>query len=333
MKLRMKLTGEEHRTLREMGVHHPNARVRMRAQGVLLLVQGCTLQQVADEFGVHINSAEHWRQRWDNSGLVGLFEGHRSGRPSKLPDDERRQLRELAKKIGGTAGTIRRHWEQLGHPHVSIDTIKRHLKKSRLRYKRCRLSLKGKRNEAAFERATGAIASLRAMAEAGQCKLLYFDESGFSPNPPVQYSWTPIGQTRSAEAGTHKERVNVLGALDVSASLYWRIQEKRTVRDDVISFLDEIASERHPVPCIVVLDNANIHRGAPMQKKRLEWQQQGLYLYYLPPYCPELNVIEILWKQAKYFWREFKRLTSEALVDEVSSLMKSYGKEFTINFA
>jgi transposase len=333
MKLQMKLTVEEHRTLREMGIHHPNARARMRAQGVLLLVQRCTLQQVADEFGVHINSVEHWRQRWDDLGLVGLFEGHRSGRAPKLPEHEQRQLRELAKATGGTAGTIRRRWEQLGHPHVSIDTIKRYLKKSRLRYKRCRLGLKGKRDEAAFERATGVIASLRAMAKTGQCQVLYFDESGFSPNPPVQYSWTPIGQTRCAEAGVHKERVNVLGALDVNASLYWRIVEKRTVRDDVIAFLDDIASKRHPAPCIVVLDNANIHRGAPMEQKRLEWQQQGLYLYYLPPYCPELNAIEILWKQAKYFWREFKRLTAEALVDEVSSIMKNYGKEFTIKFA
>lgn len=39
----------------------------------------------------------------------------------------------------------------------------------------------------AFEHAQGVMASLRAMAQAGQSDLLYFDEAGFGPNPPIQY--------------------------------------------------------------------------------------------------------------------------------------------------
>jgi transposase len=55
-------------------------------------------------------------------------------------------------------------------------------------------------------------------------------------------------------------------------------------------------------------------------------------LYYLPPYSPELNSIEVLWKQAKYFWRKFARLTGSALIDEVNAVMANYGTEFTMNF-
>jgi DDE superfamily endonuclease len=104
------------------------------------------------------------------------------------------------------------------------------------------------------------------------------------------------------------------------------------VRDDVMAFFDRIAEQAYPVPCIIVLDNANIHRGDAMEQRRRQWQRRGLYLYYLPPYIAELNHIEILWKQAKYFWRKFVRLTAGALVDEVHSLMTNYGTEFTINF-
>lgn len=100
----------------------------------------------------------------------------------------------------------------------------------------------------------------------------------------------------------------------------------------MIAFFDSIAEQSDPVPRIVVLDNANIHRGEAMEQKRRQWQRRGLYLYYLPPYSPELNRIEILWKQAKYFWRKFVRFTAGALVDEVNSIMMSYGAEFTINF-
>jgi len=45
------------------------------------------------------------------------------------------------------------------------------------------------------------------------CELLYFDESGFNPNPLVQYGWGRIGQTRAAEPLAHRQRVNVLGAV------------------------------------------------------------------------------------------------------------------------
>ena len=59
---------------------------------------------------------------------------------------------------------------------------------------------------------------------------------------------------------------------------------------------------------------------------------QGLFLHYLPPYSPELNRIEILWKQAKYFWCRFAGLKGNELVNEVESLMKGFGTAFTIDF-
>jgi hypothetical protein len=49
-------------------------------------------------------------------------------------------------------------------------------------------------------------------------------------------------------------------------------------------------------------------------------------------YSPELNRIEILWKQAKYFWRKFVYLTKDSLLQEVRSIMENYRKAFTINF-
>jgi len=171
------------------------------------------------------------------------------------------------------------------------------------------------------------------LARAGQCELLFFDESGFSPNPPLQSGWTLIGQTRSVEPLSHGERVNVLGALRHDGKLIWKTQQRPTVRDDVIGFFDELAAQAHAVPRIVVLDNASFHKGKPMEKRRRKWMTQGLFLYYLPPYSPELNRIEILWKQAKYFWRRYLSLKGQELMDEIESLMKGFGTAFTINFA
>jgi len=70
-----------------------------------------------------------------------------------------------------------------------------------------------------------------------------------------------------------------------------------------------------------------------MEKKRRQWERHGLYLYYLPPYSPELNRIEILWKHAKHFWRRFAAKNGTDLLDEIQSLMRDFGSKFTINLA
>jgi 23S rRNA A2030 N6-methylase RlmJ len=72
---RLELTPVEVRTLRDMGISHSHPRTRMRAQAIVRLSQGLTLQQVANEFAVHLNSVEHWRQRWNKDGFTGLYEG------------------------------------------------------------------------------------------------------------------------------------------------------------------------------------------------------------------------------------------------------------------
>src|SRR5690242_7682951 len=71
------------------------------------------------------------------------------------------------------------------------------------------------------------------------------------------------------------------------------------------------------------LPSARAH--PPMAEKRRQWEQQGLYLYYLPAYSPELNRIEILWKQAKYFWRRFRYLAGDSLLSlELGILRQSH---------
>jgi len=48
----LELSEVERRTLPEMGVFHPHPRTRMRAQGILQLSPGLTLQKTADKFRV-----------------------------------------------------------------------------------------------------------------------------------------------------------------------------------------------------------------------------------------------------------------------------------------
>jgi hypothetical protein len=82
MKL-LELSKDEQRTLREMGIFHSYPKTRMRANGISRLSQGLTLQQTTDEFMVHLNSIEQWRQRWKKLVLARLYERLLTGRSRK----------------------------------------------------------------------------------------------------------------------------------------------------------------------------------------------------------------------------------------------------------
>ena len=274
----------EQQTLRDMGVFHPHPRVRIRAQAIVRLSQGLTLQQTANEFHVHLNSIEAWRQRWNKQGLMGLYEGHHTGRKRKWTDQQQETLRTLAQADGGSTNSLLRDPGANGRlARYQPGNGKAISARDAVQLQALPLQSNKKHPPEAFGKAARIIGELAQQARAGQCELLFYDESGFSPNPPIQSGWSPIGQTRGVEPLSHGERVNVLGALRHDHTLHWRTQRQPTVRDDVIRFFDELAAQDHTVPRIVVLDNASFHKGPQIEKCRRKWMAQGLFLYYLPP--------------------------------------------------
>ena len=50
---------------------------------------------------------------------------------------------------------------------------------------------------------------------------------------------------------------------------------------------------------IIVLDNYSIHKSPQVRAKEREGQSLALYLFFLPPDSPELNLIEGEWHQIK----------------------------------
>ena len=87
-------------------------------------------------------------------------------------------------------------------------------------------------------------------------------------------------------------------------------------------------------PTMLVLDNATVHRSKLVQAKRSEWKQKGLRLLFLPPYCPHLNLIEILWRQVKYRWLEPDAYqTFETLCQSVTDILAQVGTKYRLSFA
>ncbi len=164
--------------------------------------------------------------------------------------------------------------------------------------------------------------------------MFYYDEAGFSASPPVQRAWSPVGCPHAVTPAYH-QRVAVMGALDFAGQRLYHAQAVSTVnRETFTNFMEHLIPQiAKPMPTFIILDNARIHHGLD-DSLTLRWMMEfNTFLCYLPPYSPELNMIEILWKQAKYHWREFATWSKESFRSKISELLDGFGTKFQINFA
>lgn len=68
--------------------------------------------------------------------------------------------------------------------------------------------------------------------------------------------------------------------------------------DSFLSFLDQLISRYKDRKIHLILDNAKYHKG-PQVKEWLQDKQQRIELHYLPPYSPEFNAAEYVWKETR----------------------------------
>lgn len=179
------------------------------------------------------------------------------------------------------------------------------------------------------------MSQIQQTARDGDIDLFYFDGAGFACLPNVQRSWSPLGHPHTADASLGKKRANVLGALDYTrAQLHFEVCDHSIRREDVVRFIDQLATASPPDKwTFLVLDNASTHHHIDPAITDRWLVEHRFLLLYLPPYSPELNLIEILWKHAKYHWRTFVSWTKDALIQEVQALLAGFGKDFHIRYA
>lgn len=175
------------------------------------------------------------------------------------------------------------------------------------------------------------LADLQQLEKQGFIKLYYTDESGFNLTPYVPYGWqekgNPIGSVP-----TKSKSINAFGLYTSSNELAIYTAEQNINSDLVIAFIDDFCNSMKQ-PAVIVIDNAPIHHSHKFKEKIPLWEEQGLYIFYLPRYSPHLNLIETLWRKIKYEWlKAHHYLNWEIFVDALEDIFRNIGSKFTINF-
>jgi putative transposase len=143
----------------------------------------------------------------------------------------------------------------------------------------------------------------------------------------VTYTWVRRGERKRVPyENPEGRRVNALAALikeGTAPALHWVAKPGSLRAEHLARFLSELPSAA--VPTVVVLDNGSIHRSRELRAALPSLRARGVYLYYLPPYSPELNDIEPAFRAIKHCELPERRYaTVPALIDAVRTAFTAY---------
>lgn len=326
------LTTEQRDLLERTMKDDASFRARTRAHSLLLSAQGTTIKDIAKTYQVHRVTVSAWITNWEHQGAPSLHDHPRSGRPPLLTPEE--QAIALA-SIKAEPCSLKAVVERLAtktDKRLSLSSLKRLAKKARLRWKRVRKSLKSLRDPVAFAKAKRDLEALQHQEDQGKIDLYYFDESGFALDPTIPYAWQEPKSVIELPA-RKSGRINVLGFMNRHNDLHPFMFEESIHTGVVLACFDAFC---HTITkkTVVVIDNASIHTSEEFADRIPYWKKQGLILKYLPPYSPELNLIEILWRRIKYTWLPFSAYTClNALSEALAAILSGVGSEYQITFA
>ncbi|MGF1614426.1 MAG: IS630 family transposase [Gammaproteobacteria bacterium] len=313
-------------TLESMHKNHPSHATRVRAHAILLSHWGYSIQAIADVHMVCRQTVSSWINHWETQGLVGLIDKPRSGRPRVLSEVQEQVVIEAVKKQPRKLKQVASELSEQFGINVTVSKLKRLCKQAGYSWTRIHQSLRSKRDQRQFDEARHRIEELIAQEDNGEIDLYFFDESGFTLTPCVPYAWQPKGKQPIELRCAQSKRLNVLGFVNRRRHFESFVFEG-TVDSVVVVGCFEAFSKTLDKDVVIVLDNAPVDRSEEFMENIETWEQRGLYIKFLPPYCPELNIIEIVWRKIKYEWIPFSAYESFGnLKNKLFNILKDIGE-------
>lgn len=173
---------------------------------------------------------------------------------------------------------------------------------------------------------------LESLDSKGKIELYYADESNVCTDGYVPYGW----QFKDEYVYIPSEkaaRLNIFGMITRRNQYKGFTTQESINADRIVDYLDRF-SFKVEKKTVVVLDNASVHRNRKIKEMRKIWEDRGLFLFYLPPYSPELNPAETLWRILKGKWiRPADYNTKDSLFYCTNRALASVGTNLFVNYS
>ena len=276
-------------------ISHPLTIIRKRFQVIWLLSQGYSREQAAKIAEVSLNSVKNYIKTYNSKGVEGLsvlkykgpvsdLEGHRLTLKAVFGQHPPHNSNEAAERI-----------EELTGIRLSPGRVRKFLHRLGMSVRKTGHVPAKADSDKQQEFLAGTLEPLIAQALRGECHLFFMDASHFVLGAFLGMLW--CFSRIFIPSGAGRNRINVLGALNlVGLEVETVINTTYINADTIVEMLGLLGRKYLVLPIYIVLDNARYQHC----KMVLEAAARlGIHLVFLPPYSPNLNLIERLWKFVK----------------------------------
>jgi len=256
------------------------------------LYDGESVEKAAGKLGRVKATGYRWLKSWNEGGPQGLRpDFRRAGRRPKLSREDRQKLKGILMERGcWTTREVRNLIQGEFCVHHSLRSVRRLLRSLGMRY--CKPYPKDyRRPEDAEERLKKRVKEV--LNEGKRFLLGFMDECRPQTDSNTQRVWS-FGKPEIRK-NTTRYKANTFGFYAPAGESLISFKENSR-KESVCEFLEEIKGKNSEGRILLILDNFASHR-AKKTKQRAE--ELGIRLTYLPPYCPDLNPIEQIWRGLK----------------------------------
>jgi len=287
------LSDQERATLRIQHKQERDKRVADRIKAVLLHDNGWSPQHIAEALFI---SDQAVRDHIDDYKTSSKLKPDNGGSEEKLSREQTDQLevhlrehtylyvKDIIAYVQATFGII-----------YTVPGMRTWLQRHEFSYKKPAI-VPGKANEERQQEWLEAYEQLK-LALPGDETICFID--GVHPTHNVQpaYGWIKKGVRKEIPANTGRSRLNLSGAIDVVCHKIVMQEDQTLNAFSTIRFFQKI---EEAYPCKrkihVFCDNAPYYRNKAVSQYLAT---SKIVLHFLPPYSPNLNPIERLWKWMK----------------------------------
>lgn len=306
------LTAQEVTILQE--AHH-SSRLRKsadRIKTILCLNQGLTYGQIAKLLLLDETTVYRYYKEFQRTGIDGLLECRYHGSNGYLTVFQEQKLTvHLKNHIYQTVKEVVVYVNSTYKKNYSIEGMTHLLHRLHFVYKKTKV-IPGKVDLLKQEQFKKEYGKLK-QAKNQKDKIYFVDACHPHHNNEPFYGWIYKGEEKAIKTNSGRERVNLNGALNLEDMDITILSEETINRHSVMRLVLTLEEKQQTGEIYMIADNASYHHSYELQLFLTDHPR--IHFIYLPPYSPNLNIIERLWKffhqkhHDKYFekFKEFEQ--------------------------
>jgi transposase len=292
----------------------PEALFDLRTRVVAAVREGMSQSQAARVFAVHRSAVNRWCQVTDPDDLRPRRRGRKPTGGPLTPDRTAELLDTIRTQHPDDLGLVDALWSR--DVVAEYAAVRFGVRRSRWvwgRWLRRHGFTPQRPARRAYQQNPADLVRWRAevypaiAADARRCRaeIHWLDETGVRTDYTAGTSYSPRGLTPTARVNGRPARVNAISALTNAGALRFSVFTDRFSAGVLIEFLRRLLRSTTRV-VFLVLDSHPVHRS----RRVTAWAGANagrLRLFFLPPYCPELNPTEYLNNSVKGGVPRFRR--------------------------